>query len=422
MPAASTSKGYIPSSSSEVEEEKVVISMAVVEEGYIPSSSSEVEEEAVVISMPSVEEGEKKTPTPTMASSSWSMEAVMLPASMVLVQAFTMGALLLSKLVLNVGMEPFVLLAYRNIIGAIIVAPFAFYFDRGMLRKVNLRVFGWLSISALLGIVLAMGLHYYGLRATTAAYSIDFLNLIPVVTFAMAVVLRQEKLAGRMKLAGTAICVGGTMVASLYKGPLLHPPWPTHLLRHHPAATVPAAHHNMGLGTVYLCGSCVAYALWFIVQARVGREFPCKYLSTVLACVSGALQALLIGAAVTFFQAGGGGSAASWRLGWNLQLAAVVYMGAFNTGATFCLMSWAIARRGPIYPSMFNSLALVATTVLDSLLLGTLVSVGSLLGTLLIVVGLYAFLWGKATEIHHLQQQPPAAGDNHGHATTATST
>ncbi|RCV05856.1 hypothetical protein SETIT_1G116200v2 [Setaria italica] len=48
--------GYIPSSSSEVEEEAVVISMAVVEEGYIPSSS-EVEEEAVVISMPSVEEG-----------------------------------------------------------------------------------------------------------------------------------------------------------------------------------------------------------------------------------------------------------------------------------------------------------------------------------------------------------------------------
>jgi len=58
------------------------------------------------------------------------MEAVVLPASMVLVQAFTMGALLLSKLALNVGMEPFVLLAYRNLIGAIVVAPFALYFDR----------------------------------------------------------------------------------------------------------------------------------------------------------------------------------------------------------------------------------------------------------------------------------------------------
>ncbi|XP_039787500.1 WAT1-related protein At1g09380-like [Panicum virgatum] len=340
-------------------------------------------------------------------ASSWSMEAVMLPASMVLVQAFTMGALLLSKLALNIGMEPFVLLAYRNLIGAIIVAPFAFYLDRSMVSKVSLKVLGWLSISALFGIVLAMGLHYYGLRATTPAYSVNFLNLIPVVTFLIAVLLRLEKLAartwaGRMKMLGTAICVAGTMVTSLYRGRLLHP-WPTHLLKHHAATAVPA-HRNMALGTVYLCGSCLAYALWFIVQVRVAREFPCKYLSTMLACVSGTAQALLIGAAASR------GRAASWRLGWDLQLAAVVYSGVFNTGATFCLISWAISRRGPIYPSMFNSLSLVATTVLDSLLLGTDVSVGSLLGALLIVVGLYAFLWGKGREMRQQnKQKPPAA-------------
>ncbi|CAN6227127.1 unnamed protein product [Urochloa humidicola] len=353
-----------------------------------------------------VKAGEKTT----AAMASWSVEAVMLPASMVLVQAFTMGALLLSKLALNVGMEPFVLLAYRNLIGAIIVAPFAFYFDRAMIRKVNLKVVGWLSVSALFGIVLAMGLHYYGLRATTPAYSVDFLNLIPVVTFAMAVLFRLEKLAartlpGRMKMAGTAICVAGTMLASLYKGRLLQPPWPTHLLRRHPAATAPAHHRHMALGTVYLCGSCLAYALWFIVQVRVARLFPCKYLSTAIACVSGTAQALLIGAAVS-------PAAASWRLAWNLQLVAVVYSGAFNTGATFCLISWAISRRGPIYPSMFNSLSLVATTVLDSLLLGTVVSVGSLLGTLLIGIGLYAFLWGKGREMQHLQQQQQHADNN----------
>lgn len=35
-----------------------------------------------------------------------------------------------------------------------------------------------------------MGLHYYGLRATNAAYSVNFLNVIPVVTFIIAVILR----------------------------------------------------------------------------------------------------------------------------------------------------------------------------------------------------------------------------------------
>ena len=50
--------------------------------------------------------------------------------------------------------------------------------------------------------------------------------------------------------------------------------------------------------------------------------------------------------------------------------------GVFNTGVSFCLISWAVACRGPTYPSMFNSLSLMVTTVLDSVLLGTDVSVG----------------------------------------------
>ena len=35
-----------------------------------------------------------------------------------------------------------------------------------------------------------MGLYYYGLRATSAAYSVNFLNLIPIITFIIAIVLR----------------------------------------------------------------------------------------------------------------------------------------------------------------------------------------------------------------------------------------
>jgi hypothetical protein len=57
-------------------------------------------------------------------------ESVMLPASMVLVQLFSIVLVLLSKLALNTGMRPFVLLAYRNLIGAAAVAPLAFFFER----------------------------------------------------------------------------------------------------------------------------------------------------------------------------------------------------------------------------------------------------------------------------------------------------
>jgi hypothetical protein len=53
-----------------------------------------------------------------------------LPLSMVLVQAFTMVKLFLSKLALNTGMRPFVLLVYRNLIAAVAVAPLALIFER----------------------------------------------------------------------------------------------------------------------------------------------------------------------------------------------------------------------------------------------------------------------------------------------------
>jgi len=39
-------------------------------------------------------------------------------------------------------------------------------------------------------VVLAMGLYYYGLQSTSAAYSAIFLNLIPIVTFIIAIILR----------------------------------------------------------------------------------------------------------------------------------------------------------------------------------------------------------------------------------------
>ncbi|TVU20290.1 hypothetical protein EJB05_36494, partial [Eragrostis curvula] len=114
-------------------------------------------------------------------------EAAALPLSMVLVQAIMVGMVVFSKLALNAGMHPMVLIVYRNLIAAAVVAPLAFIFERDMWKKVNWAVFGWISANATVGILLAMGLYYYGLRTTSAAYSVIFLNLIPIVTFIIAI-------------------------------------------------------------------------------------------------------------------------------------------------------------------------------------------------------------------------------------------
>ncbi|CAN6179769.1 unnamed protein product [Urochloa humidicola] len=332
------------------------------------------------------------------------LETVALPLSMVVVQVLTVVMLLLSKVALNTGMRPFVIIVYRNLIATAAVAPLAFIFEREMWKKLNLAVLGWISLNATFGVVLAMGSYCYGLRATNPAYSAMFLNLVPIVTFVIAIVVRAEKVElgkwpGRMKLMGALTCVGGTMIVSLLKGRLLHL-WPTHLLKiksshsGYAPAIISTPRHDMHMvaGTLFLCGSCLSFALWFIVQARLGKVFPSRYWATMLTCLSGSIQSSVVGVFLSHDRA-------DWRLNWDLQLLTVVCSGAFNTGITFVLISWAVSRRGPIYPPMFNSLSLIVTTVTDSLLLGTNIYAGGMVGTLLVIVGLYAFLWGKGKEL-----------------------
>ncbi|KAM3272210.1 hypothetical protein ACQJBY_042420 [Aegilops geniculata] len=350
-------------------------------------------------------------------------ERVALPAGMVLVQVLTVVTMLLSKVALNSGMHPLVLLVYRNLVAAAFVAPLAVVFEREMWKKVNPRVLGWISLNATFGVLLAMGLYYCGLRTTSAAYAVNFLNLIPIATFIIAVALRAERLslavwASRMKLLGAVAGVAGTMVVSLCKGTHLLLPHLRQSFHANPHVASPHGGRDMAIGTLFLFGSCVSYALWFVVQAKVAKVFPSRYWATALTCAAGSLQSAVAAAvAAVLAPAGDGhGWARTWTLRWDLQLATVVYSGVFNTGVTFVLVSWAVERRGPVYPPMFNSLSLVATTAVDAVVLGTDVYLGGVLGAALVAVGLYAFLWGKSKELAaakavNAEQEQQCAGD-----------
>ncbi|KAJ6851164.1 WAT1-related protein-like isoform X1 [Iris pallida] len=318
------------------------------------------------------------------------------PLSMILVQVFTTGMLLLSKVALGRGTFVFAFLAYRNAIGALFLAPFALLLEREMLRKLNWKAAMWIFISAFFGILMALSLYYYGLRDTTAAFSSNFLNLIPIITFVFAVVAGMEMLelssrVGKIKVIGSLLCVGGAMTVSLYRGRALHI-WPSDRSVIHLNFAKEEGMHHWLRGTLFLLCSCFSYAAWFIVQVKLLQVYPSKYCTTMLTCMAGSFQTALVGIIVDRQKH-------AWSLRWDLQLLTIVYTGIFNTDATFCLISWVIAQRGPTYPSMFNSLSVIFTTVLESLLMGQDITTGSLLGMLVIIGGLYAFLWGKGKEL-----------------------
>ncbi|PRQ60609.1 putative EamA domain-containing protein [Rosa chinensis] len=313
--------------------------------------------------------------------------------AMVMVQMFVAGMNLLSKVILSEGSFIFALMAYRHVVAAICVAPFALCLERIKEQKLGWLVWFWLFVNALTGITAAMALFYYGLRDTTATYAANFLNLIPIATFLLSTITGIEKLnlktrAGKIKCLGVIVCVGGAVTTSLYKGEAFYL---VHHSNNHHHITVDTSYAHWARGTIMLFCSCFSYSTWFIAQVKLLKIFPLKYWATMLMCIMAALQSTVIGLCLDT-------STASWSIGWNLQLVTILYSGALATAATFCLLSWAISAQGPLYPPMFNPLSLIFVAISGALILGEEIRMGTLLGMIMIILGLYSFLWGKRKE------------------------
>ncbi|KAF1889380.1 hypothetical protein Lal_00024705 [Lupinus albus] len=71
--------------------------------------------------------------------------------SMLLVQLFATGMQLLSRVILVQGTFIFALIAYRHIVAALCVAPFALYLERGHAKKFTWSVCSWIFINSLVG-------------------------------------------------------------------------------------------------------------------------------------------------------------------------------------------------------------------------------------------------------------------------------
>ncbi|KAJ4787158.1 WAT1-related protein [Rhynchospora pubera] len=242
-----------------------------------------------------------------------------------------------------------------------------------------------------------MGLYYYGLQYTTSSYSVIFTNVIPIATYILALIFRMETLRlctppGSAKFIGALICFGGTMLVSLYKGRPLHL-WPTVIGRHHQVLQQNISRTHQVYGTILLVGSCFSFACWYLLQSKVLKVYPYKYWSSMMTCLLGGIQTGLTGVIVKRDRK-------AWKLGWDLQLLTILYSGAFATAVKYCLNSYAVQKRGPSYPPMFNALSVLFTTFFGSLLLGDDITIGSILGVILIIGGLYLFLYGKGKDLH----------------------
>ncbi|XP_048533679.1 WAT1-related protein At1g44800-like isoform X1 [Triticum urartu] len=316
--------------------------------------------------------------------------------AMVLLQVGFAGMYIVAVASLKRGMCHFVLVVYRNIVATVVMAPFALYFERGLRPKMTITIFIKIMGLALLEPVLDQNLYYMGANLTSAGFATALINILPAVTFVLALILRMEKvrlrsLHSQAKIAGTVLTVAGAVLMVLYHGPVVQFPWTKG--QHHAGSAAAAADGAAWLkGTIMTIAACVAWSCFFILQSSTLRDYPAELSLTVLICGVGSVMSTAV--AVVAERA----NTHAWVIGFDTRLFTVVYGGIVCSGVAYYVQGIVSRQRGPVFVTAFNPLCMIVTAVMGSIILKEEITLGSVIGAVIIVVGLYFLIWGKSTD------------------------
>ncbi|XP_058745211.1 WAT1-related protein At4g30420-like isoform X2 [Vicia villosa] len=271
---------------------------------------------------------------------SFNMEYYLPIIVMVLIQFIYSGMTLGTRIALVDGMSPRVFVVYRCAFATIFLAPIAYFSSRrnSTSYSLNLRSFFLIFLTALIGITINQNLYFEGLYLSSSSISSAMTNLVPAVTLVIGAFTRMEKM--NIRSLRTIAKVLGTMIC--VSGAIC-----ISLLKGQkllnadnlPPKSILESDENWLLGCLFLFGGCVAWSIWLILQGIMG------------------------------------------------------------SGVTFYLQAWCISRRGPFFSAMFSPLLTLIVTILATLWLHEEIYIGSLIGAIGVIIGLYVVLWGKAEDL-----------------------
>ncbi|KAL9245577.1 hypothetical protein vseg_019213 [Gypsophila vaccaria] len=324
-------------------------------------------------------------------------EKLQLHGAMLALQFGYAGFHVVSRAALNMGISKLVYPVYRNIIALLLLLPFAYFLEKKERPAINISFLIQFFLLALIGITANQGFYLLGLDNTSPTFASAVQNSVPALTFLMAAILRIEKVRldrkdGIAKVLGTAFCVAGATVITLYRGPAIYSPSPklhesTQLL----LSLGDASPKSWALGCVYLIGHCLSWSGWLVLQAPVLKKYPARLSVTSYTCFFGLIQFLIIAA---FFER----DINAWKFNSGGEVFTVMYAGVVASGIAFAVQIWCIDRGGPVFVAVYQPVQTLVVAIMASIALGEQFYLGGIIGAVLIITGLYLVLWGKNEE------------------------
>ncbi|KAI3924646.1 hypothetical protein MKX01_009516 [Papaver californicum] len=265
--------------------------------------------------------------------------------------------------------------------------------------KLTLPIFFKIMVLGFLEPVFDQNLYYLGMKYTSATFASAIVNILPAVTFIMAILFRLEKVKiknihSTAKIVGTIVTLGGATLMTLYKGPVMNmfgTNSPHSGTGSSSSSASSSGDHKWVAGTLMVMASCVGWSAFFILQSFTLRDYPAELSLTTLICFMGMIEGGAVAVVMEHHPS-------EWALGMDSRTLAPIYSGVVCSALAYYLQSVVIKERGPVFVTAFNPLCMIIVAVLGSLILAEQIHLGSVIGAIIIVIGLYTVIWGKSKD------------------------
>ncbi|KAL6607933.1 hypothetical protein ACP70R_040996 [Stipagrostis hirtigluma subsp. patula] len=306
---------------------------------------------------------------------------------------------IITKVAFSQGTSTSILVFYRHLIATVLLLPIAFAFERKTAPPLSFKVLLKLFVHALYGMSASMVISCVGLNYASATSASAVQNLLPVLTFFLAVLFRMESLNlrrfhGLVKVSGIVLCSIGVIVLAFYQGPELRS-FIRHRLFHQTSHAGTNASRKWILGVLLQSFAAVMWALWAVLQHMWYSPGP--FVGGIsIQVVQHNFTDSLCNYSIIFHRPSDRERFCKMEAGGGCRSCCHHLLGI--TFAILCYMqTWLIDKRGPVFLNMTVPLTLVFTIVL-TILIGEPVTLGSIISGVLMVGGLYNVLWGKRIE------------------------